>query len=173
MLRQTLNNLYDAAGVLAALSMVATLVMILISIFGRLLNFYLPGTDAYAGYCTAASGFLALAHTLRRGEHIRVTLFLLRLPTGTQKWLQFLVHLIGLFFTGIFAYYSIRLVLMSRELGDISTSNDATPLWIPQCAMALGAVILVIAVLHGLVDVLAGRGATETPNAGAEPAHVE
>jgi hypothetical protein len=39
-------------------------------------HFHLPGTDAYAGYLMAASGFLALAHTLKRGEHIRVTLLL-------------------------------------------------------------------------------------------------
>ena len=46
------------------------------AIVGRLLGFNVPGTDAYAGYCMAAAGFLALAHTLKRGEHIRVTLLL-------------------------------------------------------------------------------------------------
>jgi hypothetical protein len=50
--------------------------MVLLSIVGRQLHFHLPGTDAYAGYLMAAAGFLALAHTLKRGEHIRVTLLL-------------------------------------------------------------------------------------------------
>ena len=44
--------------------------------FQRQMHFHLPGTDAYAGYLMAAAGFLALAHTLKRGEHIRVTLLL-------------------------------------------------------------------------------------------------
>ena len=35
----------------------------LLSILGRELHFHVPGTDAYAGYLMAASGFLALAHT--------------------------------------------------------------------------------------------------------------
>ena len=43
---------------------------------GACSSFNLRGTDAYAGYCMAAAAFLALAHTLKRGEHIRVTLFL-------------------------------------------------------------------------------------------------
>jgi hypothetical protein len=50
--------------------------MVLLSIVGRQLHFHLPGTDAYAGYLMAAAGFLALAHTLKKGEHIRVTLLL-------------------------------------------------------------------------------------------------
>ncbi len=173
MMRQMLKKLYDVAGGLAAFFMVATLAMILISISGRLFNFHLPGTDAYAGYCTAASGFLALAHTLRQGEHIRVTLLLQRSSASMQKRMQILAHVVGLFFIGSFAYYSVRLMMTSREIGDISTSNDATPLWIPQIAMAAGAVVLVIAVLHGLVDVLFGREAYETTRADAEPARVE
>lgn len=173
MLRNLLGKTYDAAGALAALFMIVTLVMVLISIIGRLFNFYLPGTDAYAGYSTAAVGFLALAHTLRRGEHIRVTLILQRLPASVQKWLQIVVHVIGVFLAGGFALFSTRLVMMSREIGDISTSNDATPLWIPQLGMALGAILLVIAVTHGLVDVIAGRQPLDAIPSDNEPAHIE
>src|SRR5512134_1475367 len=74
MLRRCLDFLYDAAGFLAALFLIGTLAMVLTGIAGRLLHFHVPGTDAYAGYCMAAAGFLALAHTLKRREHIRVTL---------------------------------------------------------------------------------------------------
>ncbi len=69
--------LYDA-GLAAAFFMVGVLAMVLASVVGRLAGFNLRGSDAYAGYCMAAAGFLALAHTLKRGEHIRVTLFLER-----------------------------------------------------------------------------------------------
>ena len=77
-LRRILDGLYDAAGYLAALFLVGTLAMVLVGIAGRLLHFHVPGTDAYAGYAMAAAGFLALAHTLKRGEHIRVTLLVER-----------------------------------------------------------------------------------------------
>ncbi len=75
-MRRALDSLYNAAAYLAALFMIGTLVMVLLGIFGRLLDFQVRGTDAYAGYFMAGSGFLALAHTLARGEHIRVTLIL-------------------------------------------------------------------------------------------------
>ena len=75
-MRKLLDRLYDGAAALAAAFLVGLLAMVLLSIFGRQLNFHVPGTDAYAGYMMAASGFLALAHTLKRGEHIRVTLLL-------------------------------------------------------------------------------------------------
>ena len=53
-----------------------TLAMVLPASPAACSSFNLRGTDAYAGYCMAAAGFLALAHTLKRGEHIRVTLVL-------------------------------------------------------------------------------------------------
>ena len=75
-MRKVLNALYDGATYVAALFMVGLLIMVLLSVLGRQLNFYVAGTDAYAGYLMAASGFLALAHTLKRGEHSSVTLVL-------------------------------------------------------------------------------------------------
>ena len=81
-LRRTLDALYDGAAALAALFMVLLLVMVVLSVIGRQLHFNVPGIDAYAGYMMAATGFLALAHTLKRGEHIRVTLLLSALTGG-------------------------------------------------------------------------------------------
>ena len=40
---------------------------------------------------------------------------------------------------------------------DISTGNDATPLWLPQIAMALGTVVLAIAFVDELVLEILGR----------------
>ena len=57
----------------------------------------------------------------------------------------------------LFAYYSVRLAWQSWDFNDISTGNDATPLWIPQLTMALGTVVLCIAFVDELV--LEWRGA--------------
>ena len=77
-MRKALDTLYDAAAWAAAFFMVGVLAMVLASVLGRLFGFNLRGSDAYAGYSMAAAAFLALAHTLKRGEHIRVNLFLER-----------------------------------------------------------------------------------------------
>ena len=55
-----------------------------------------PGIDAYAGYMMAGAGFLALAHTLKRGEHIRVTLLLSALHGRGRRALRDLGAVRGL-----------------------------------------------------------------------------
>ncbi len=57
----------------------------------------------------------------------------------------------------LFAYYSIRLAFQSWQFNDISTGNDATPLWIPQLAMAAGTLVLLIAIADELVLEWTGR----------------
>ena len=104
----------------------------------------MPGVDAYAGYMMAAAGFLALAHTLKKGEHIRVTLLLARAARrrakrGLEIWALFAARRC---WPLLVAVYSCRLAWQSYAFHDISTSNDATPLWLPQLAMALGTVVL-------------------------------
>ena len=156
-MRRWLDFLYDAAAWLAALAMVGVLLMVLLSIISRQVGFHVPGTDAYAGYSMAAAGFLALAHTLKRNEHIRVTLVLGRLKGRARHAMEMWAHSAGVLLAGLFAFYSVRLAWQSRTMNDISTGNDATPLWIPQIAMALGTVILLIALIDEWVLELRGR----------------
>ena len=161
-MRRFLDALYNAAAALAAVCMVALLVMVLLSVFGRQFNFHVPGTDAYAGYLMAASGFLALAHTLKKGEHIRVTLVLGALSAGPKRAMEIWAHGAGALIAILVAIYSCRLVWQSHSFHDISTSNDATPLWIPQLAMAAGTIILVIAFIDELLIELGGKRVTVT-----------
>jgi TRAP-type C4-dicarboxylate transport system permease small subunit len=156
-MRRFLNWLYDAAAWLAALAMVGVLVMVLVSIVSRLLGFHVRGTDAYAGYSMAAAGFLALAHTLKKNEHIRVTLVLGRLKGKALHGLEMWALSAAVLLSGLFAWYSVRLAIVSRTINDISTGNDATPLWIPQIAMAVGTVILLIAFIDDWVLELQGK----------------
>ena len=157
MMRRTLDGLFDGAAVLAAVLLVGVLVMVLLSILGRQFNFHVPGTDAYAGYLMAGSGFLALAHTLKRGEHIRVTLLLGALSGGWKKALELWALGFASLLSGMFAFYSCKLAWQSNTIHDISNGSDATPLWIPQIGMAAGAVILAIAFLDELVLELRGQ----------------
>ncbi|MBN8508791.1 MAG: TRAP transporter small permease subunit [Burkholderiales bacterium] len=163
-MRRLLDALYDGAAWLAALCMVALLVMVLLAISSRLLHFHVAGTDAYAGYLMAASGFLALAHTLKRGEHIRVTLLLNALRGGARRALEAWALAAATLLAALFAFYSVRLAWQSRQFNDISTGNDATPLWIPQLAMAAGSVILVVAFVDELVLELRGRRSHAVPD---------
>jgi len=157
MMRRFLDALYDGAAALGALFMVLLLVMVLLSILSRQIGFNVPGVDAYAGYMMAAAGFLALAQTLKKGEHIRVTLLIASLKGGSRRgfevWALFAASALAL----LSAYYSCRLVWQSYTFHDISTSNDATPLWLPQLSMAIGTVVLAIAFVDEFVLELQGK----------------
>ena len=169
-MRASLDRLYDAAAYLAAFFLVGTLAMVLVPIVGRLFNWFIPGTDAYAGYCMAASGFLALAHTLKRGEHIRVLLLLERAGVRVRRGMELWALAVATLLAAAFAWYSVRLVVQSWQFNDISTGNDATPLWIPQLAMALGTVVLLVAFIDELVLEWRGRRRAAVP---AEALHHE
>ena len=155
--RNVLNLLYQSSAWAAAAAMVGVLIMVLLSILGRLLHFHLPGTDAYAGYAMAGAGFLALAHTLKKGEHIRVTLIIGKLKGKARHALEMWSLTVAVLLSGLFAFYAWRLVMQSREFNDISTGNDATPLWIPQIFMAVGTTVLLIAFLDDWLLELLGK----------------
>jgi len=155
--RRILDRIYGAAAWAAALFMIGTLLMILLSVTGRLFDFHVRGTDAYAGYCMAAAAFLALAHTLKRGEHIRVTLILDHAGSRGRQALELWSHAAGLLCAVLLAWFALRLAWQSFQFNDISQGTDATPLWIPQIGMALGSVIFAIAIADELVTVLRGE----------------
>ncbi|MBP9735435.1 MAG: TRAP transporter small permease [Rhodoferax sp.] len=156
-MRRLLNALYDSTAALAALCLVGLLGMVMLSIISRQLGFNVRGIDAYAGYLMAGAGFLALAHTFKKGEHIRVTLLLNRFGERTRRYLEIwclgAASLLGL----LLAYYSCRLAWQWALFNDISTGNDATPLWIPQLGMALGAVVFALAFVDEWVLELLGK----------------
>ena len=156
-MRRALDALYVGAAALGGLFMVLLLVMVMLSIVSRQLHFNVPGIDAYAGYMMAAAGFLAMAHTLKKGEHIRVTLLIAGLKGGAKKgfevWSLFAASALAL----LSAFYSSKLAWQSYTFHDISTSNDATPLWLPQLTMALGTIVLAVAFIDELVLELRGE----------------
>ena len=170
-MRKRLDAIYDAAMYLAALCMVGVLGMVLASVVGRLFDFNLRGSDAYAGYFMAGSGFLALAHTLTRGEHIRVTLILEHAGVNGKRWLERWSLAVAVVLTLAFAWFSSRLAWQSHAFHDISTGNDATPLWIPQLSMAAGNIVLAIAFIDQFVGELTGTRVVVKPD--TEPAHIE
>lgn len=170
-MRKILDFLYQSAGWIAALFMIGTLAMVLASVLGRMFNFNLRGSDAYAGYCMAACSFLALAHTLKCGEHIRVTLILQHVGAKANRAMEIGCYVAGCIVTSALAWFSVRLVWQSYTFHDVSQSTDATPLWVPQLTMAVGAALLAIAFIDDFVTLLSGRELPREQD--GQPAHME
>ncbi len=153
LMRRGLDRTYLACGYLAAACMVAILVLTMTQVIGRMTGINLRGISSYAGYFMAASAFLAFAHTLNAGAHIRIELFLSVLGSrraGLEKLAFFLSTAIACWL----AYYSCSLVYWSYVLGDISQGLDATPMWIPQLAMAFGTCLFAVSLADHLVQLM-------------------
>lgn len=168
-LRRWLDRLYLASGVLAATFVVAIVVIVLLQVAANLLGFLtgslagtvvapvIPSYAELAGFFLAAASFLALAHALREGTHIRVSLVLQRLPPAARHLAEIWCLAVGTVLAGYFAWYTVRLVQESWHYGDVSPGMLPVPLWLPQSAMAAGLVVLTVALLDELVGALRGR----------------
>jgi TRAP-type C4-dicarboxylate transport system permease small subunit len=161
-----LMRFYAAAGVLAAVLLAVLAVLILIAIISRFVGAYVPGLNAYAGYVMGGSTFLAMAYTFREGGHIRVNILMNSL-SGTARWLvQLWCFLAGSVISIFFAFYIVKMTLVSYRFEDLSEGADATPLWIPQALLATGAVVLAISVVHHLARFLLGQSSEADAESG-------
>ena len=152
-LRTFLDRLYAAAGVIAALCLIAILVVIVLQMTARWLLIPFPGSSEYAGYLMAASSFLAFAYALNSGAHIRVSLLLSAL--GHHRfWGEFWCMAIGTAAASYLAWYAIKAIYWSLKFGDISQGLDATPIWIVQIPVGIGAVLLAICFSDNLISLL-------------------
>lgn len=155
---RVLDRLYLIGGVLGALFLIAILIIIVINMGLRNLSSFgisipFPGSTDYAGYCMAASSSLALGYALNRGAHIRVSLVLSRLGRFRrfgEIWCYGIAALMAL----VFARYAIKMNVGSVRWNDISQGLDKTPMWVPQIAMSVGAVLLAMALIDHLVRLL-------------------
>lgn len=162
-------NFYRLLLAMSCVAMVAAFATVSLGIVARIVNWDLPGLDAYAGYAIAAALFLALPSTLLRGEHIRVTLVLERAPAALRKGLEWWCLLAAAAVALYLAWFSLQLVWVSYSTHDVSTAADASPLWMPQVAMAIGCAGFAVALVHAVIARWRGRELI----AAGESAHTE
>jgi len=171
MLNKLAFSFYKLLLVLAGVAMVGAFVSILLNILTRIFLWNIPGLDGYAGYCIAATLFLALPATLQSNEHIRATLLLERVSSGVRGVFELVSLLLGSGIALFLAWFAMRLVWMSYTLHDVAYTGDATPLWIPQLSMALGCFGFAVAFSHALVAKLAKTSFYSEP--ASKAAHVD
>lgn len=164
MMRRALDALYDGAGLLSGLFLVGIAVTIIAQVVGRLVGLTVDSTET-AGFCLAASTFLGLAYTLRRGGHIRVTLAIRHAGPILRRLIE--AWCLGVACLGVayFLWWAIDLVWFSWKFDEISPGLMAIPFWIPRLSMALGALILLIALIDDLVGLLSQEKPSYEANA--------
>ena len=146
-MRKVLDALYWTCGVLAGIFMIGIAACILTTLAGAIFGFITRSMDDFAGFSMAASAFLALSYTFHSNEHIRVTLFIQRFHGQIRRRLEIWCHIIGTILAGFFAYYSVKMTVVSWQIEEVSLGLVPVPLWIPQLGMAIGTVVFTIALV--------------------------
>ena len=155
-MRRFLDRLYDAAGALAGLAVLAIFVVMIGAAIMRQLGLPTGGTDDIVSWLTAAAAFLAMASTFRHGDFVRVLLFVDHMPARRRRAFEIACLIIATAFVAFLALAGVRFVHESYAFNDIANGMIALPLWIPQLSFAIGAVLLLIAMVDELVCVVRG-----------------
>ncbi len=156
MLRRALDRLYLGCGFLAGMFMIAMALLILAGVGSGIFGYVTRSLDEFAGYCMAASAFLAFAHAFGANEHIRVTMVVGRLAGGARRAMEIWCHGIGLLLAGYLAFYSVKMAVVSWRLNDLSQGLVPVPLWLPQLGMAVGTLVFALALADRLTGILLG-----------------
>jgi TRAP-type C4-dicarboxylate transport system permease small subunit len=154
-MRAALDKLYDLCGYIAAAFLVGIAASIIMQIVYRMRGITFDATEA-AGLCLAASTFFGLAHTFRRGAHVRINLLVDRLPQRFRQPVEILNCLIGTAVVSFLAWNVIALAIQSLQFNDVSPGLMAVPFWIPQAGVAFGVTVLAIAFIDELIWLLRG-----------------
>lgn len=168
-MRALLNGLYRLSGVLAAVCLVTIAILVVLQVGGRLLDgalklfggealgLLVPSLAEIAGFLLVGASFLALAQTLRMGDHIRVSILLQNVPEKFARVLEVWSLAVASLLACYFTWHVALMVLDSYAYNEVSFGIIPIPLWIPQSVMTLGVGVFSIALLDDLFSAILGR----------------
>jgi TRAP-type C4-dicarboxylate transport system permease small subunit len=155
-LRSALDRLYALSGALAAACLAAVCGVMLAQSLGREVGVFVRGADDVTAWLTAAAAFLALGHTFRHGELVRVGLLLETLDTRSRRAAELCALSVTTVFVGYMLWAVSKFVYESWKFNEVAQGLIKIPIWVPQIAFVLGVLIFFIAVVDDLVAVLRG-----------------
>ena len=158
-MRKAIIKLFDVAGVMAALCVLAIFVIMIATTIMREGGIKTGGSDDVAAWLTASSAFLGLAATFRHGDFVRMSLITEKLPENWRRKFELLCLFMATLFTAYIAYAVCRFVYESYEFNDYANGLVAIPLWIPQAPFAFGTILLFLAMTDQMWHVLRGNEA--------------
>jgi len=155
-LRRFLDRLYAASGALAAVCLASIAAVMLAQAGMREAGLLFRGADDIVAWLCAASAFLALGHTFRRGELVRIGILIDHLPPRARRLVSLAALALAVVFVGYMAYAVVRFVFESWQFNEVAQGLIQIPIWIPQMSFVLGALILFVAVLDEFIVLARG-----------------
>lgn len=144
-----LGSVERACRAACEIGMVVMATVVLVEIVTRnLLGFSFQVSDEIGGYIVVGLTFLSLPVCQARRAYHHVMFIQARLPLRARAALNLLFDLLSLGFCVVLVWQLSAQVVQTYHSGDVAPTQMATPLWIPQLVMPIGAVALGIALLR-------------------------
>ncbi|PWQ93385.1 TRAP transporter small permease [Leucothrix arctica] len=150
------QTLYRISAVLSAMFLAGIGLLILAQIVSRLVGSQIPSADDFAAWSMAGSVFLALPATFNANGHIRVTILFKAFGPNVTRVLDVISTLVAIGILAWGTWFVGEYVFESYIYHDVSQGIVAVPLWIPQCAMFVGILLMTIALIEHLITLLKG-----------------
>jgi TRAP-type C4-dicarboxylate transport system permease small subunit len=138
--------------VICEVGIVAMAVIVLSEIITRnLFDFSLEMSDELGGYIIVGITFLSLPVCQVYRSYHHVQFLQARLSPRARALSHIVFDLLSLGFCLILVWQLARVVIETYHTGDVAPTLLATPLWIPEAVMPIGAVAASISVLRAVI----------------------
>ena len=118
--RAALDKLYYACGIAAGVSIVGILVLMLAQVVGRELGTQVRGADDITAWLCAAALFLALPHTFKHGEQVRMALALDAMGPRSRRLAEIFSLVVAALFVGYALWASATYVHESWQANELA-----------------------------------------------------
>lgn len=130
----------------SAICLVGMTVLMLAEIVLRgVFNSTTEHSDELVGYLLVGVSFLSLALCQTRGAFHRVEMVQMRLGPRGQLVSSLVFNLLSFAYIAITDWYFVQFVMSSYRREAMASTTLATPLWIPESVMIVGASLLLVA----------------------------
>jgi TRAP-type transport system small permease protein len=138
---------------LSATCLIGMVLLILAEIILRgVFNSTTEHSDELVGYFLVGLSFLSLALCQSRGAFHRVEMVQMRLGPRGQALSMLIFNLLSFGYIALTDWYFLQFVMSSYRREAAASTVLATPLWIPETAMILGATMLLIVLGKAIAD---------------------
>jgi TRAP-type C4-dicarboxylate transport system permease small subunit len=141
-------SLWTSAFCMAGMAILMLAEILLRSVF----NSTTEHSDELVGYLLVGVSFLSLALCQSRGAFHRVEMVQMRLGARGQALSSLIFDVLSFAYIAVTGWYFVQFVMSSYRREAMASTVLATPLWIPESVMVLGAAMLLLALAQSIVN---------------------
>ena len=141
-------SLWTSAFCMAGMAILMLAEIVLRSVF----NSTTEHSDELVGYLLVGVSFLSLALCQSRGAFHRVEMVQMRLGPHGQALSALVFNVLSFLYIAITDWYFLQFVMSSYRREAMASTVLATPLWIPETVMVVGATMLLLALAQSIVN---------------------